>query len=91
MKKASISIHQYSFFIDIWTSLNKHLLLAVTDDFVECTEEKQMKTLLVLCKVKNHSKEDQFAVLLLILKNYDITWNLEAVVADNSDTNDILC
>ena len=50
-----------------------------------------MKTLLMLCKVKSHSKENQFIVLLSILKNYDITWNLEAVVADNSDTNDTLC
>jgi len=50
-----------------------------------------MKTLLVLYKVKDHSEEDQFAVLLLILKNYDITQNLEAVVADNSDINNIFC
>ena len=50
-----------------------------------------MKTFLVLCKVKDHSEENQFAVLLSVLKNYDITQNLEAVVADNSDTNDTLC
>ena len=88
LQSALINIHLS---VDIWTSSNKHLLLAVTDDFVEHTEEKHMKTFLVLCKVKDHSEEDQFAVLFLILKNYDITWNLEAVVADNSDTNDTLC
>ena len=91
LQSALINIHLS---VDIWTSLNKHLLLAVTDDFIECTEEKCKKslhTLLALHKVKNHSEEDQFTVLLLILKNYDITWNFEAVVADNSDTNDTLC
>jgi len=50
-----------------------------------------MKTLLALHKVKDHSEEDQFVVLLSVLKNYDITQNLEAVVADNSGTNDTLC
>ena len=88
LQSALINIHLS---IDIWISSNKHLLLAVTDDFVEHTEEKCMKTLLVLHKVKSHSEEDQFIVLLLILKNYDIIWNLEAVVADNSDTNDTFC
>ena len=55
LQSALINIH---LFVDIWISSNKHLLLAVIDDFVECTEEKCMKTLLVLHKVKDHSEED---------------------------------
>ena len=90
-KKLQSALINIYFFIDIWTSLNKHFLLTVTDDFVECIEEKHIKTLLILYKIKNHSKENQFTIFFLILKNYDITWNLETVVADNSDTNDIFC
>jgi hypothetical protein len=70
---------------------NKHLLLAVTADFVDCTEEKHMKALLALRKVKGHSGELQFAVLLLVLYDYDIIQKLGAVVADNSTTNDTFC
>ena len=50
-----------------------------------------MKTLLVLCTVKDHSEEAQFAVLFSVLQNYDIVQKLEAVVADNFDTNNTLC
>ena len=82
------SIH---LFIDIWTSSNRYLLLAVTADFVDLIEEKHTKTLLALHTVKDHSEEQQFTVLLSVLQNYDIIWKLEAIVADNSDTNDILC
>ena len=70
---------------------NNHFLLAVTADFVNCIEEKHMKTLLAFQIMKNHNKEEQFAVLLFVLQDYDIVQKLEAVVADNSDTNDTFC
>ena len=57
-KKLQSALINIYFFVDIWTSLNKHFLLAITDDFVEHTEEKCMKTLLVLCKMKDHSEKD---------------------------------
>ena len=72
-------------------SLNRYFLLAVTADFVDCTEEKHMKTLLAFCTVKNHNEKEQFVILLSVLQDYDIVQKLEAVVADNSDTNDTLC
>jgi len=72
-------------------SSNRHLLLAVTADFVDCVEEKHVKTLLVLCTVKNHSEEVQFDVLLSVIQDYDIVQKLDAVITDNSDTNDTLC
>ena len=37
--------------------LNSHFLLAITADFVDCTEEKHMKTLLALYTMKDHSEE----------------------------------
>ena len=65
-------------------------LLAVTADFVDCIEEKHMKTLLALQIVKDYNEKEQFAVLLSVLQDYDIVQKLETVVADNSDTNDTL-
>ena len=55
LQSALINIHLS---VDIWTSSNKHFLLAVTDNFVECTEEKCMKTLLALHKMKSHNEEN---------------------------------
>jgi len=52
--------------------LNRHLLLVITADFVDCTEEKHMKTLLALYIMKDHSEEEQFAVLLSVLQDYNI-------------------
>ena len=63
----------------------------ITADFVDCTEEKHIKTFLVLYTVKDHSEEEQFAVFLSVLQDYDIVQKLEAVVANNSDINDTLC
>ena len=50
-----------------------------------------MKTLLTLYIVKNHSKEEQFVVLLSVLQDYNIIKKLRAVVTNNSNTNDTLC
>ena len=49
------------------------------------------KALLVLPTVKGHSGKAQFDVFLPVLKDYDITRKLGAVVGDNSGTNDTLC
>ena len=39
--------------------------------------------------MKNHNKEKQFAIFLFVFQDYDIVQKLEAVVANNFDTNDI--
>jgi hypothetical protein len=88
LQSALSSIHLS---IDIWTSPNRHLLLAVTADFVDYNEERLVKALLGLRAVKGHSGEDQFITLLPILQDYDIVRKLGAVVGDNSGTNDTLC
>ena len=90
-KKLQSALSRIHLSVDIWTSPNRLLLLAVTADFVDCTEEKHMKALLALRTVKGHSGEAQFAVLLPVLHDYGIARKLGAVVADNSGTNDTLC
>ena len=71
--------------------LNRHLLLAVTADFVDCIEKKHMKTFFTFWIVKDYNKKEQFVVLFSVLQDYDIVQKLEAVVVDNSDTNNTLC
>jgi hypothetical protein len=50
-----------------------------------------MKALIALKEVAGHSGEDQFAILLPVLKDYRIVQQLEAVVGDNAGTNNTLC
>jgi len=90
-KKVQSALSSIHLSVDIWTSPNRHLLLAVTADFVDYTEEKHMNTLLALRVVKGHSGEEQFAVLLQVLQDYGIVKKLGAITGDNSSTNDTLC
>ena len=90
-KKLQLVLINIHLSIDIWIFLNKHFLLAVTDNFVEHIEEKCMKTFLAFCKIKNYNKKNQFIVFFSVLKNYDIIQNFEAVITDNSDTNNTFC
>lgn len=90
-KKLQSALTNIHLSVDIWTSPNKHLLLGVTGDFIDCTEEKHLKTLLGLRPVAGHSGEDQFDVLLPMLQEYGIVRKLGAVIGDNSGTNDTLC
>ena len=76
--------------MDIWTSPNKCLLLAITADFVDCDNEKHTKALIALCTVQGHSGQAQFGVLLPVLQDYSIIWKVRAVIGDNSGTNDTL-
>ncbi len=50
-----------------------------------------MKPLLALRAVANHSGEEQWSVVLPVLKEYGIVQKLGAVITDNSTTNDTLC
>ena len=90
-KKLQLALTKIHLSVDIWTSPNKHLLLGVTGDFIDCIEEKHLKTLLGLRPVAGHSGDDQFDVLLPLLQDYDIVRKLGAIVGDNSGTNDTLC
>jgi len=38
-------------------SLNRHLLLVITADFVNCVKEKHVKTLLIFYIIKNYNEE----------------------------------
>lgn len=76
--------------VDIWTSPNNHLLLAVCAHFID-SQENRMKALLALRTVPGHSGVEQWNTLLPVLKEYGIVSKIGAIIADNSTTNDTLC
>jgi hypothetical protein len=76
--------------VDIWTSPNNYLLLAICGHFVGYNNKLQ-NILLGLRTVSGHSGEDQWDALLPLLQEYGIERKIGVVVADNSGTNDILC
>jgi len=76
--------------LDIWTSLNHHLLLAICAHYTTYLLKWQ-KALLALCIVVGHSGQNQFNVLLLVLQDYGVIRKLGAIVADNASLNNTLC
>ena len=87
LQSALTSIHLS---MDIWTSPNNHLLLAICAHFID-SQGIQTKALLALRPVVNHSGIEQWNTLEPVLHEYGIIRKLEAIIADNATTNDTLC
>jgi len=89
-KKLQSALTDIHLSVDIWTSPNNYLFLAVCAHFIDDQEDLQ-KVLLSLRTVAGHSGEEQWDSLLPVLIDYGITRKIGAVTADNSGTNDTLC
>jgi len=76
--------------LDIWTSPNRHLLLAICAHYTTHLLKRQ-KALLALRTVAGHSGQNQFNILLPVLQDYGVVRKLGAIIADNASTNDTLC
>ena len=76
--------------INIQTSPNNHLLLAICGHFTD-SQEKLINALLGLYTVASYSKDKQQNTLLPVLEDYGITQKLGAVISDNYTTNNKLC
>jgi hypothetical protein len=76
--------------LNIWTSLNRFLLLAIVAHFTSHDQKKQ-KALLALKQIAGHSSDNQFAILLPVLEDYGIVQKLGAIIADNASVNNVLC
>ena len=76
--------------LDIWTSPNGYLLLAICAHYTNHLLQKA-KALLALRKVAGHSGENQFQILLPVIQDYSIVRKLGAIVADNASPNNTLC
>jgi len=84
------ALSQIHISLDIWTSPNRFLLLAIVAHFTTHTQKKQ-KALLALKKVPGHSSDDQFSILFPVLEDYGIVQKLRAIIADNAAPNNVLC
>jgi len=69
--------------LDIWTSPNRWLILAICTHFTSY-DHKKKKALLALKKVFGHSGDNQFSILLPVLQDYGIELKLGAIIADNA-------
>jgi hypothetical protein len=76
--------------LDIWTSPNRWLILAICAHFTSYDYKKE-KALLALKKVPGHSGDDQFSILFPVLQDYGIELKLGAIIADNAPPNNVLC
>ena len=52
---------------------------------------KKQKALLALYIVAGHSRDNQFDILFLVLKDYSIVRMLRAIIANNASLNNTLC
>jgi hypothetical protein len=84
------AISQIHIAVDIWTSPNHWLLVAIVAHFTS-SDLKRQKALLALKKVPGHSGEDQFSVLRPVLEEYGIAQKIGAVISDNAPSNNVLC
>jgi hypothetical protein len=82
---------QINISLDIWTSPNRILFIAIVAHFVRSSNGTVAKSLIGLRQVAGHSGEEQFHVLRTILLEYEIVQKLGVIIGDNSGTNDTLC
>ncbi len=87
LQSAVLNIHVS---LDIWTSPNRHLLLAICAHYTTHLLQRQ-KALLTLHPVGGHSGQSQFDVLLPVLQDYGVVQKLGAIVANNAAPNNTLC
>ncbi len=87
LQSAKTNIHLA---VDIWTSPNNHLLLAICGSFVDA-QDRFWNILLALRTTYGHSGEAQWNTLQPVLEEYGIVEKLGTIVGDNSGTNDTLC
>jgi hypothetical protein len=76
--------------LDIWTSPNRYLFLAICAHFTTY-DQKRQKAFFALKKVPGHNENDQFSILFPILENYGIARKLGTIIANNVPFNNTLC
>jgi hypothetical protein len=77
--------------LDVWTAPNRFLLLGVCAHYMDRTYNKAQRTLLALREIRGHTAQEQFEVLITVLKEYDIVRSLGTIIGDNASSNDKLC
>jgi hypothetical protein len=76
--------------VDIWTSPNRLLFLAICGSFVDI-RNRFWNLLIGLRTIHGHSGVVQWQTIKPVLDLYGITRKIGTVIGDNSGTNDVLC
>ena len=76
--------------LNIWTSPNQYLLLAIYIYFI-LYKHKKSKVLLAFKRVPGYSGIDQFSILFPLLADYSVVYKLGAIIANNISPNNIFC
>jgi hypothetical protein len=77
--------------LDIWTSPNRILFIAIVGYYIPQKSNKVIKRLLALKEIVGHAGEEQWVVLKEMLKEFGCLSTLGVVIGDNATTNDKLC
>ena len=89
-KKLQSAISRIHLSLDVWTSPNQHLFLAIVGHFVDADQTRQ-NALLALRTIPNHTGEEQANIVLSVLQEYDIVQSLGIIMGDNASNNNTLC
>jgi hypothetical protein len=87
LQSAQTNIHLA---VDIWTSPNRYLYLAICGSFVDVHSQFQ-NVLLGLRTTQGHSGLNQWLSIKPVLEEFGILRKIGTIVGDNSGTNDTLC
>ncbi|KAM0738258.1 hypothetical protein ACQRIT_007450 [Beauveria bassiana] len=73
---------------DLWTSLNRHAIMAVTAHFLDRQGSHQTRLLALRRQLGSHSGENLACTLLEVVSEWGIEAQVGVVVSDNAATND---
>jgi len=90
-KKLQSAISTIYLSLDVWTSPNQTLFLAICTYFVDYESETLAKALIGLPSIPSHHAHTQLEALIPILQDYGISQKIGAIIGDNASTNDRLC
>ena len=89
-KKLQSAISRVHLSLDIWTSPNQHLFLAIVGHFLDI-DPKRQDALLALRTVSNHGGKEQGNIVFSVLQEYNIVRHLGIIMGDNASNNNTLC
>jgi hAT family C-terminal dimerisation region len=90
-KRLQLALSKIHFSLDLWTSPNKNLFLAICAHFVDSNSQTLRKSLLGLRPVISHAGAEQATLLMSILQDFKITHKVGYIMGDNHGSNDTLC
>jgi hypothetical protein len=85
LKHAITAIH-LSF--DLWTSPNRHAIMAIVAHFIDKQKKHQTRLLALRKQQGAHSGSNLATTLVTVTREWDLTGRLSTIVSDNASSND---